>query len=1003
MNQKTIWVVAALLFSLITMGQIAVKGKVLDNKKEPVVGANVVLKGSKISTLTDFDGNYAITVPNKESEIEFSFIGFTSKLIMVGENTNINVTLEDGQNALDEIVVIGFASVKKSDVTSSIASVKGKELKTMTVGNVNESLQGKVAGVQVVGGGGPGGFPKVLIRGISTINLSTDPLYVVDGVPVGTNVNFLNPNEIESMEILKDASASAIYGSRASNGVIMITTKRGKAGDTKFNFDFSSGSQLMENPYHMADAEEYANIFNTANSAAGFPQPYADPSIYRGNSTNWFNSGIRKLSAITNMSLGFQGGTEKNTFAVSLNYFKQESFYEKGGWEKIGMRVASDYKFSDKVSFGYVLNPRYESYGNPSNWADFVRIDPITPVYKPADQLTGEENEYSVFARSPSFIYNPVAAVKRFISSNKNYALATTAYLQYSPIKDVIIRSQGSYELNSNISNNFYPDFIVDVAFESQLINSISKYNNVTQNWSIQNTITYLKTFNTKHKLSFMVGNTLEEFNGSDLFGSIQNLPNNSEILRELRAGTLNPQTGGSSFTNSIMSYLSRLSYNFDSKYYLTATYRRDGSSKFLDNNKWASFPSASFAWVASREDFMAKYSDVLSNLKFRIGWGKVGNQNLPASVYLSKLGQNFTTFNGAVVNTSYPSAVPNKDIKWETVQDLNSGVDFGFFQNKLSGSLEFYTKTTNDMLFQKSYPVYSGFPDNARIWSNVGSMTTDGIDFSMAYNNRIQSFNYGASVNFTTANVRMSKLSSANEQLFGFGEQTLTVENDVPGYFYGFVADGLFQNKVELNAHTNNRGDMLQPLAKEGDIRFIDVNGDGILDGNDRTKIGSPWAKYTIGLNLNCSYKGFDFLANIYSSIGNDIVNTNKNEIYNAVSLSNKVGGIQDLAWHGEGTSTTVPRLSVADNNQNFSRFSSYYVEDGSFVRLKNVQVGYTFENKLGFDKIRCTVSGQNLITLTKYTGVEPEVGGDVLGFGFGGWNYPIQETVLFGINLTF
>ena len=1003
MKQKTIWIVAALLFSVITIGQIRVKGQVLDIKKEPIVGANVVMKGSKINTVTDFDGNYSITVPNKESEIEFSFIGFTSKLIKVGENTIINVTLEDGQNALDEVVVIGFASVKKSDVTSSIATVKGKELKSMTVGNVNESLQGKVAGVQVVGGGGPGGYPKVLIRGISTINLSTDPLYVVDGVPVGTNVNFLNPNEIESMEILKDASASAIYGSRASNGVIMITTKRGKVGETKFNFDVSTGAQLMENPYHMADAEEYANIFNTANSAAGFPQPFADPSIYRGNSTNWFNSGIRKLSAITNMSLGFQGGTEKNTFAVSLNYFKQESFYEKGGWEKIGMRVASDYKFSDKVSAGYVLNPRYESYGNPSNWADFVRIDPITPVYKPADQLTGEENEYSIYARSPTFIYNPVAAVKRFISSNKNYALATTAYLQYSPIKDLIIRSQGSYELNSNISNNFYPDFIVDVAFESQLVNSIAKYTNVTQNWSVQNTITYLKTFNTKHKLSFMVGNTLEEFNGSDLYGSIQKLPNNSEILRELRAGTLNPQTSGSSFTNSIMSYLSRLSYNFDSKYYLTATYRRDGSSKFLDNNKWASFPSASFAWVASKEDFMSKYSDVLSNLKFRIGWGKVGNQNLPASVYLSKLGQNFTTFNGTVVNTSYPSAVPNKDIKWETVQDLNSGVDFGFFQNRLSGSLEFYTKTTNDMLFQKSYPVYSGFPDNARIWSNVGSMTTDGIDFSMAYNNRIQSFTYGASVNFTTANVRMSKLSNANEQLFGYGEQTLTVENDVPGYFYGFVADGLFQNKVELNSHTNNRGDMLQPLAKEGDIRFLDVNGDGILDGKDRTKIGSPWAKYTIGLNLNCSYKGFDFLANIYSSIGNDIVNTNKNEIYNAVSGSNKVSGIQDLAWHGEGTSTTVPRLSVADNNQNFSRFSSYYVEDGSFVRLKNVQVGYTFENKLGFDKIRCTVSGQNLITLTKYTGVEPEVGGDVLGFGFGGWNYPIQETVLFGINLTF
>lgn len=1003
MKQKTIWILTALLFNMIAFSQVNIKGKVVDIKKQPVIGVNVVLKGAKIGTLTDFDGNFSLTVPDKVSQISFSFIGFETKIVAIGDSKILNITLLEDSSKLDEVVVIGFASVKKKDVTSSISSVKAKDIKASTVGNVNEALQGKVSGVQVVGAGGPGAVPKILIRGISTINLSTDPLYVVDGVPVGTNINFLNTNEIESLDVLKDASASAIYGSRGSNGVIMITTKRGKSGETKFNFDVSTGSQFMNNPYKMANAEEYASIFNTANSAAGLPQPYDDPTIFRDKSNDWWNAGIKKLSAITNMSFGFQGGTEKQTFAVSLNYFNQESFYEKGGWNKIGLRIASDYKFSKKFSAGYVLNPRYESYGNPSNWADYVRIDPITPVFKPADQLTGSENEFSIYARSPTFIYNPIAANKRFFSTNKNYAIASTGYLQYSPIKDLIIRSQGSYELNTYVSNNFYPDFVVDVAFESQLVNSIAKYVNVTNAWTMQNTITYLKKISDTHNFSIMVGNTLEEFNGSDINGSIQNLPNNSSILRELRAGTLNPQVSGSSYTNSILSYLSRLSYNYDEKYYLTATYRRDGSSKFLANNKWASFPSASLAWIASREDFLSKYSDVLSNLKFRLGWGRVGNQNLPGSVYLSRLGQDFTTFGNTVVNTSYPSAVQNRDIKWEIVEDLNSGIDFGFFQNRLSGSLEFYTKTTNDMLFQKSFPVYSGYPNDARIWSNVGSMTTDGIDFSLGYNNKIKSFEYGANLNFTTSNVRMSKLSIENEQLYGNGERTLTVENDVPGYFYGFVADGLFQNRVELNSHTNDRGDMLQPLAKEGDIRFVDINNDGILDGKDRTKIGTPWAKYTVGLNLNCSYKGFDFLANIYSSIGNDIVNTNRNEIYNAVSASNKVSGLENLAWNGEGTSTTVPRLSAADNNQNFSRFSSYYVEDGSFVRLKNIQLGYTFENKLGFNKIRCTLSGQNLVTLTNYTGVEPEVGGDVLGFGFGGWNYPVQEAILLGINLTF
>jgi hypothetical protein len=399
----------------------------------------------------------------------------------------------------------------------------------------------------------------------------------------------------------------------------------------------------------------------------------------------------------------------------------------------------------------------------------------------------------------------------------------------------------------------------------------------------------------------------------------------------------------------------------------------------------------------------MSNFTDVLSDLKVRVGWGKVGNQNLPASVYLSKLGQNYYTIGGMVVNTTYPSAVPNKDIKWETVEDVNAGIDFGLYKNKLSGTIEYYVKNTENMLFQKAYPNYSGYPSDARIWSNVGSMESQGLEFSLAYKNFIKDFNYGANINFTSNNVKMVKLSTDNEELFGYGEKTLTVAGDEPGFFYGYKANGLFQNKVELNAHTNDQGDLLQPYAKEGDIRFVDINRDGVLDSKDRTKIGSPWAKFTLGLNLNCSYKNFDFLANLYSSIGNDIVNQNKDELNNANSRVNKLSGLTQTAWHGEGTSNDIPRLSQSDNNQNYSRFSSFYVEDGSYLRLKNIQFGYTINKIKGFDKIRCSVSGQNLWTLTKYSGVEPEVGGDVLGFGFGGWNYPVQKTILFGINLTF
>ncbi len=372
--------------------------------------------------------------------------------------------MQEASQALDEIVVVGYAAVKKSDVTSSISSVKGKELQTMTVGNVAESLQGKVSGVQVTGQGGPGAQPRVLIRGISTLNLNTDPLYVVDGIPMGTSINFLSNNEIESLEVLKDASASAIYGSRASNGVILITTKKGKVGKTRFNFDLSSGMQIMNNPYNMADAEGYARIMNTAYNNSGYSDYLPNPSQYRGKTTDWWKAGIRTGTPVTNASLGVTGGSDKHTYAISLNYYDSDSMYGVGGWERVTMRIANDFKFTDKFSAGITLNPRYETWGAPNNWADFDKIDPITPIYKPADQLSGTENEYSIYARSPSYVWNPVAAVKRYDDYTNKYNLNTNGYLQYEPIKGLVFRTQASIEVGDETRNKFTPDFVIDAS-----------------------------------------------------------------------------------------------------------------------------------------------------------------------------------------------------------------------------------------------------------------------------------------------------------------------------------------------------------------------------------------------------------------------------------------------------------------------------------------------------------------------------------------------------------
>ncbi|MCD0466039.1 TonB-dependent receptor [Flavobacterium sp. ENC] len=1010
MKYRFIGLFIAMLCSVATFGQITIKGTVKDKGAIPIPGVNLIVKGTGTTAATDFDGKFSISVPNKNAQIEFSFVGFTNKVIPVGDKTVLEVVMEESSQALDEIVVVGYAAVKKSDVTSSISSIKGKELQTMTVGNVAESLQGKVAGVQITGQGGPGAQPRVLIRGISTVNLSTDPLYVVDGIPMGTSINFLSNNEIESMEVLKDASASAIYGSRASNGVILITTKKGKVGKTRFSFDTSSGMQLMNNPYNMANAESYASIMNKAYNNSGYADYLPNPSQYRGKTTDWWDAGIRKASPVTNASLGVSGGSEKHTFSVSLNYYNSESIYEVGGWERITMRINNDFKFSDKFSAGVTLNPRYETYGGPGNWSDFDKIDPITSIYKPADQLTGLENEYSIYARSPSYIWNPVAAVKRYDDYTDQYNLNTNGYLQYTPIKGLVFRTQASIEVGDKVRSRFNPDFIIDAAHEKAEINTIERWNTTNVDWTWQNTITYSKKIADKHNVSLMVGNTMEEYNGKDLWGYGEGVPNNSDAMRELNAATKNRNSGGNSWSSSLMSYISRFSYNYDSKYYFTGTFRRDGSSKFMTNNKWANFPSASVSWRILNEGFMSSAKDVLSDLRFRAGWGKVGNQGLPTAVYQSNIGQGFYPIGSVVTDTSFPSSMANKDIKWETVEDISFGLDFGLWKNKLSGSLEYYQKKTEDMLFKKQFPTYSGFPNYSTIWTNVGSMQSSGIDLLVSYKDKKGDFTYGVDVTFTTVNVKMLSLSANGERLYGAGNRTLTVQGEEPGYFYGYVADGLFQNQTELNAHTDEHGTKLQPYAQLGDIRFKDVNGDGKLDDKDRTKIGSPWADYNVGLNLNFAYKQFDLVANFYSSIGNDIVNQNISDLYNGASLTNKVNGLEQMAWHGEGTSNYVPRLSKDDNNENYTKFSSFYVEDGSYVRMKNLQLGFSFYNKFGLDKLRISLSGQNLWTWTKYTGVDPEVaGGDpkqddgVKGSGFGGWNYPVQPTILMGLNVAF
>lgn len=1001
--KRLILLALMLIASMTAFGQTAVRGQVTDASGGPLPGVAVLVPGTSIAAITDADGAYSITVPSDKEDLLFSCYSYEDQQVTIAGRAIVDVVLKEDTEMLEEVVVVGFGTVKKRDLTSSITSVAGDELKKTSFGNALQSLQGQAAGVQIVGNSSPGGSPKIFIRGFSTVNLDTNPLIVVDGAPSsGSDLNWLSSNEIESIEVLKDASACAIYGSRASNGVLMITTKRGHEGKPQFSFDFNYGSQLMTPPYKMADAVEYAKIFNTAMTNSGYPETYPDPESYAGKTTNWWAAGIRTLSPQFNGSFSVNGGNKMHRYSVGLTYWNQRSFYEKGGYERITARIVNDFDFAPWLKAGITLNPRYQSWGSPSNWSDFLRVDPITGIYKDPADYTGDENEYSIYARSFTYVWNPVATVKRWDNSNVSYALTTDAYIQIEPIKGLVIRSQGNVEVDARRSDTFTPDFVIDPAHEFQTYNAVSRSQPMYFNWSLQNTITYSTTFGKSHNFTAMVGQTLEEWNGSSLWAEKYDLPNNSEYLREIDAGTLNPQCSGTSYTASVLSFLARVMYNYDSRYYITASWRMDGSSKFLAKNKWAQFPSVSAAWRISEEGFMEGTRSFLNELKLRVGWGRVGNQNLPSSVYLSKLSQGYTSINDVVVNYSMPAVMKNEDIKWETVEDMNIGIDYAFFDSSLSGSIELYRKKTIDMLFEKAFPSFSGFPNDAKIWTNIGSMRTQGLDFSIAYRKNFGDFYFDGSLTLTTFNVKMLEMAS-KEPLYGNSEKTRTEVNMVPGYFYGYKCDGIFQNTEELNAHTNDKGKKLQPYAQPGDFRFVDVNKDGELNADDRTMIGSPWADFTSGLNITLGYKNFDVAMSFYASVGNDLVNENNSELFNCVGYTNKIAGLSDMAWHGEGTSNTVPRLSTVDNNENFVKFSSFFIEDGSFLRMKNLQIGYNIDKIKFMQKFRLYIAALNLFTITKYSGVDPEVAGGVTSFGFGGWGYPTQRTFVFGINMNF
>lgn len=990
---------------------ISVKGNVKSGADgEPLIGVTIQVKGTTSGTITDFNGDYSLTNLNAQSILIFSSIGFETKEVLVGNQQTINVVLEDALKMLDELVVIGYGAVKRSDLTSSISTIKGDEITKVTTGNAMQALQGKVNGVQVTNGGGPGTTPKVLIRGVTTVN-GSDPLYVVDGMPVGTNINFLNSNDIESMEVLKDASATAIYGTRGSNGVILITTKKGSAGKTTFNFATSVGFQTIDDP-DMAKASEYEQVFKARYTNDGrTPVWNSKNNITDAEGTDWWKEVINRTALVQNYSLGISGGSDKLVYNLSLGYFKNNSQYDVGYWDKINIRMNTEYTFNDYVKMGFDIAPHIESWDDtPNLFSSAMRMDPTTPVFKPEENWV--DNKYNNYSRSHNNQeWNPAGSLARQNSGSREYGVIVNPYLQITPLKGLILRSQFGANAHIRRSDSFTPQFEID-----QLERSV--YSNVSRNmtewldWNWTNTVNYMHTFNQKHNLNLMGGFTAERFSEFWVRGSREDTPNNSGNLQEVSAGTINQRASGNTSYNTLLSYIGRVMYNFDGRYYLTASLRTDGSSKFPSGNKYAVFPSVSGAWRVTGEKFMEN-QNVFDNLKIRAGWGRVGNQNISNSAYLTLLSTSdavFGTEQNRVTGTTI-SSVGNNKLKWETVEDYNFGLDMSFLNSRLGVVLDFYQKESHDMLYRKQNIFAIGYPDwNSQVTMNIGSMKATGWELGIDWNDKLsKDFSYNIGVNLSGVKNKAIKLSGDGPITTGGFNSDQIIRNEDGaeiGRFYGYVADGIFQNQFEINSHTNEYGKFIQPNAQPGDIRFKDLNNDGVLDNKDKTFIGNAYPDLMVGLNLGFTYKNFDFTTNFYGTFGNDIFNTTKG-LYSGTNGSNVYAGTFNKVWRGEGTSNDIPRLSVNDNNLNYTRVSSFYVEDGSYFRCRSLQLGYTLPKSLvNGSSLRVSFSAQNLFTITGYSGMDPErpqLGSSVIETGIDWIAYPNPRTFLFGIDLKF
>jgi TonB-linked SusC/RagA family outer membrane protein len=970
---------------------IEVSGVVKDDKGETVIGATVAQKGTTNATVTDLDGNFRLKVP-AQSTLTVSYIGFKTVEVPVQGQSALSIVLKEDNQTLNEVVVVGYGTMRKSDLTGAVGSLAAKDMENAPVANIGQAMQGKIAGLQVVDAGKPGDNVSIKVRGLGSIN-NCDPLVVIDGVPTDLGLNALNMADVERLDVLKDASATAIYGSRGANGVVMITTKKGREGKGTLAFAANLSIQNATKTPKLLNASQYAELSNDMMAGAGYDQnpEWANPAAL-GSGTDWVDELLR-TGYMQNYTLSYSGGSDKAHYYVSGGFLNQSGIVRSVNYRRFTFQENSDAQVLDwlKFSNNITVSADVKKQGSYDMGGTYKAL-PVFAVKDENGEWTGPEGNSNWYGSTR----NPIGPTQTDKQKTNGYNLLGNITAELTLTKWLKFKSTFGVDAKFWFIDNYTPKYNwKPIATEES---SRYKSDNKAFTYLWDNYFLFDHTFARRHHVSLMAG-TSAQWNNNDYLNAQKNVFA-FENVHEMDNGQKMHAIGGNESEWSLFSYMARANYDYDNRYLLTATIRRDGSSRFGRNNRWGTFPSVSVAWRISEEPWFKK-SNVLSDLKLRAGYGVTGSQ---ASVgnygYLASYNTSVYPlgYSGTEQSALVSSTLANPNIHWEEVAQSNIGFDAVLFDSRVMLTFDAYIKNTSDMLVKASIPITSGFEDTSTTYANAGKVRNTGFEISLNTVNLRGPLEWETNVAYT---YNRNKIKDLNSDVPFYINQinnsyvTMLDRNYPINVFYGFVTDGIFQNEREVKAHA------IQSGAEAGDIRFKDLDNNGVINDNDRTIIGNPNPTHLFSMNNTLTWKGFELGIYLQGVAGNKIFNANRIDLTGMSAAYNQTTDVLGR-WRGEGTSNGMPRAVFGDPNQN-NRVSDRFVESGSYLRLKTVSLAYNFPKKwlsaLTVQNARLMISCENVATITGYSGFDPEVGINGIDLS----SYPISRTFNIGLNFNF